>query len=83
MAKSSGKQTKKFVQGGHLSRTIKDRKRKQDVKKKIDNRRALRDKTASKGGRSTQQAGSDDDEEDDDAPLNGAAAEDDQDDVEM
>lgn len=72
MARASGKQTKKFVQGGHLSRTIKDRKRKQDVKKKIDNRRALRDKTGRKPGSQQQTAGSDDDEEDDDIPANGA-----------
>ena len=47
MAKSSSKQTKKFVQSGGLARSIKDRKRKQDVKKKIDNRRALRGKPSS------------------------------------
>lgn len=73
MAKSSGKQTKKFVQKGHLSRTIKDRKRKQDVMKKIDNRRALRDKTSKRTGKSEQNGGSDDDEEEEeDGPLNGA-----------
>ena len=42
--RNKSKQTKKFVASGQLANTIKDRKRKQDVKRKIDNRKALRGK---------------------------------------
>lgn len=43
---AKAKSTKKFIQKGHLGRTIKERKQKQDIRRKIDNRKALRGKPA-------------------------------------
>lgn len=62
--RNKSKQTKKFVASGQLANTIKDRKRKQDVKRKIDNRKALRGKHGEVGyGQQYHQEDAQDDEE--------------------
>ena len=47
--RAASKQSKKFVASGQLASAIKDRKRKQDVRRKIDNRKALRGKSGQTG----------------------------------
>lgn len=64
---ANSKQSRKFAQKGHLARAIKERKQRQNIRNKIDNRKALRAKGAAP---SRQQHHKDvDDDDDDDAQL--------------
>lgn len=67
--RNASKQSKKFISSGALAATIKDRKRKQEVKRKIDNRRALRQRVTQ-----PQASDDDDDDEQDEENVQGVVA---------